>query len=117
VNVGGTLGPIMAYRVRTTLGVENVFRVSALTTLAMFLFTLAFYHEPETRGRPGQDHGAGAQELALVFANVRFMVFIVIFSGFYVMLWQQYVALPLFLRGYVDANANTDLLLSVDRRP
>ena len=114
VNIGGTLGPIVAFRVRTTLGVENVFRVSAVVTLAMFLFTLAFYHEPERETDQVRTIAQSLKNLVVVFGNVRFMLFLLIFSGFYVMLWQQYVALPLFLRGYVDPNANTDLLLSVD---
>ena len=37
-----------------------------------------------------------------------------IFPGFWIVYWQQYIALPLFLRGYVEPNAKIDLLLSVD---
>lgn len=115
VNIGGTLGPLMAYQVRTTLGIENVFRVSAVFTFAMFLVTLGFYQEP---GRADDQKvasiGQSLKNLLVVLANVRFMAFLVIFSGFYVVFWQQYIALPLFLRGYVDPNANVDLLLTVD---
>ncbi len=115
VNIGGTLGPLMAYRVRTTLGVENVFRVSALTTLAMFVFTLAFYQEPgRAEDRQTTSVGQALRNLGLVLANLRFMTFLVIFSGFYIVFWQQYVSLPLFLRGYVNKDANVDLLLTVD---
>lgn len=119
VNVGGMLGPLMAYQVRTTLGVEAVFKVSALTTFAMFLFTLAFFKEPV---RVGQAAGENRQATSLaqalknmvvVFGNIRFMGFLVIFSGFYIVFWQQYVALPLFLHD-VNPSANADLLLSVD---
>jgi MFS family permease len=42
------------------------------------------------------------------------VLFLVIFSSFYVVFWQQYVSLPLFLRGYVNPKANVDLLLTVD---
>jgi len=115
VNIGGTLGPLMAYGVRTRLGIENVFRVSAAFMLAMFVFTLVFYQEP---GRPEDKHtqtlAESLKNLGTVLTNVRFMTFLVIFSGFYVIFWQQYVALPLLLRGYVDPNANVDLLLTVD---
>ncbi len=54
------------------------------------------------------------RNLFTVLGNVRFMSFLVIFSGFYVVFWQQYVALPLFLRGYVNKDANVDLFLTVD---
>jgi POT family proton-dependent oligopeptide transporter len=115
VNVGGTLGPLMAYQVRTTLGVEAVFRVSAAFMLAMFVCTLVFYREPgQATDGPPRSIGQSVRNLALVLADVRFMAFLVVFSGFYVVFWQQYVSLPLFIRGYVNRDANVDLLLTVD---
>lgn len=114
VNIGGMLGPIMAFQVRTTLGIENVFRVSALFTLAMFVVTLSFYQEP--RRDPNHQVSSVAQSLknmVVVFGNLKFMTFLIIFSGFYIVFWQQYVALPLFM-AKVNPSANVDLLLSVD---
>ena len=115
VNIGGTLGPLMAYQVRTTFGIENVFRVSAVSTFAMFLVTLAFYREP---GAAGDAKVASVKQsltnLLTVLGNGRFITFLLIFSGFYVVFWQQFVSLPLFVRGYVDPNANVDLLLTAD---
>src|SRR5207245_1040475 len=46
VNIGGALGPIVAFLVRRSLGIENVFRVSALFVFLMFFATLVFYKEP-----------------------------------------------------------------------
>jgi POT family proton-dependent oligopeptide transporter len=46
VNIGGMLGPIVAYFVRNSLGIESVFRVSAAFVFAMFWVTLLFYREP-----------------------------------------------------------------------
>ena len=114
VNIGGMLGPIMAYSVRTSLGIENVFRVSALTTFAMFLVTLMFYEEPaRAADAPQVTVGQTLRNLLVVFGNVRFIALLLIFSGFYIVFWQQYVALPLFLAD-VNPSANADLLLSVD---
>jgi POT family proton-dependent oligopeptide transporter len=42
------------------------------------------------------------------------VLFLLISSGFYIVFWQQYVSVPLFIRGYVDPKANVDLILSVD---
>lgn len=115
VNIGGTLGPLMAFQVRTTLGIENVFRVSALFTFAMFVVTLLFYREPRREGEQQVASIAQAfKNLLVVLGNVRFVALLVIFSGFYVVFWQQYVSLPLFIRGYVNKDANVDLLLTVD---
>jgi len=57
VNIGGTLGPVMAWFVRKQMGwgMENVFRVSALSVFLMFLVTLIFFREP---GRSGEEQVA-----------------------------------------------------------
>ena len=117
VNVGGMLGPIVAWLVREPLGwgVENVFRVSALSVFLMFLVTLIFFHES---AQPGEQYvasvSAAIKNMFVVLGNFRFVLFLVIFSSFYVVFWQEFISAPLFLRGYVNPNANVDLLLSVD---
>ncbi len=117
VNVGGTLGPVMAWLVRKRLGlgIENVFRVSALSVFLMFWATLLFFREPT---QPGEQHvasvAAAFKNMFVVLRNLRFVLFLIIFSSFYVVFWQEFISAPLFLRGYVDPNANADLLLSID---
>ncbi len=115
VNIGGMLGPIVAYLVRRSLGIENVFRVSAFFVFLMFLFTLLFYKEPTRSGEAAVPSVATAlRNMLVVLGNVRLMIFLLLFSGFWVVYWQQYVALPLYIRGFVNPNAKIDLLLSVD---
>ena len=115
VNIGGTLGPIVAFLVRRSLGIENVFRVSAFFVFLMFFATLIFYKEP---GRSGERTVptiiAALRNMLVVLSNLSFVVFLLIFSGFWIIFWQEFIALPLFIRGYVDPNAKIDLLLSVD---
>lgn len=115
VNVGGALGPIMAWFVRTRLGIENVFRVSALSVFLMFCVTLIFFREPD---QPGEHQvasvAAALKNMVIVLRNFRFVLFLVIWSSFYVVFWQEFISAPLFLRGYVDPNANADKVLSVD---
>ncbi len=115
VNVGGTLGPAMAWLVRTRLGMENVFRVSALSVFLMFLVTLISFREPRRAGEQQVASVAAAiRNMFVVLGNLRFVLFLLIFSSFFVVFWQEFISAPLFLRGYVDPNANADLLLSID---
>jgi POT family proton-dependent oligopeptide transporter len=117
VNVGGALGPIMAFLVRKQLGlgIANVFRVAALSVFLMFWVTLFFFREPARSGEEKVGSvGAALKNIFVVLLNVRFLLFLLIFSGFFAIFWQQYVSVALFLRHYVDPNANFDLLLSVD---
>jgi len=113
VNVGAFLGPLVASFVRTNTGVENVFRVSAVTMLAMAVVTLLFYQEPGAEDAPRVTSiGQALGNLVRVLGDVRFVTFLVIFSGFWVVFWQQYISLPIYVRTYVDPNANVDRLLA-----
>jgi len=115
VNIGGTLGPVVAFLVRRSLGIENVFRVSALFVFLMFFATLVFYKEPgRSSERTVPTMIAALRNMLVVLSNLPFVVFLLIFSGFWIIFWQEFIALPLFIRGYVDPNAKIDLLLSVD---
>ena len=155
VNVGSTLGPLVAFAVRRSIGIENVFRVCAASVLLMFFATLIWFREPKQAGEQQVASVAAALKNMLVIIGrykpflalcgvavlvkivswvagfavpvwfwiallalslgclSRFMWFLVIFSGFWVVFWQEFISLPLFIR---DANrrADVDLLLTVD---
>jgi POT family proton-dependent oligopeptide transporter len=116
VNIGGALGPIMAWLVRKQLGwgIESVFRFSALSVFLMFWTTLFFYREPGGSEEKTASVWTAIRNMFVVLANGRFVLFLAISSGFYIVFWQQYISVPLFIRGYVNAKAPVDLLLSVD---
>lgn len=117
VNVGGTAGPIMAWLVRERLGLgmENVFRVSSLSVFLMFCVTLLFFREPAQKHDERVSSIAEAMKnMLVVLKNFRFVLFLVIFSSFYIVFWQEFISAPLFLRSYVNPNAPADLLLSID---
>ncbi len=40
--------------------------------------------------------------------------FLLIFSGYWIVFWQQYLILPIYIHDYVDAKANTELILIAD---
>lgn len=115
VNIGAAIGPVFASAVRTRVGSEMVFLVSAGLTLAMAVVTILFYREP---GRDGDQKVQSVAEalanLVKVLGNVRFVVFLLIYSGFWVMFWQQYLSLAIYWRDFVDKGANVDALLSVE---
>ena len=117
VNIGGMLGPVVAWLVRKPLGLgmENVFRVGALCVFVMFLVTFFFFREPWREGEQQVASVATAiKNMFIVLGNFRFVLFLLIFSSFFVVFWQEFISAPLFLRGYVDPNANTDLVLAID---
>jgi proton-dependent oligopeptide transporter, POT family len=115
VNIGGAAGPYIASWAHRHLGVENVFRVSALSVLLMFFAVLLFFKEPR---RSGEIQTASLAETAnnlfTVMTNFRFMAFLLIFSGYWIVFWQQYIILPIYIHGYIDARADVELILITD---
>jgi dipeptide/tripeptide permease len=117
VNIGGALGPIIAFLVRKQLGwgMEAVFRVASCSVFLMFWVTLLFYREPARSGRePVASVAQAFQNMVVVLGNFRFVAFLLIVSGFYIVFWQQYISAPLFMRNFINSKADVDLLLSVD---
>jgi dipeptide/tripeptide permease len=115
VNVGAALGPVVASFLRTGAGVESVFRFSAATMLAMAFVTFVLFKEPD-RARDSRvaTVAQSFRNLVLVLKDFRFVVFLLIFSGFWVVFWQSYVSLPIYVRTYVDPSAAIDRLLAVE---
>lgn len=113
VNIGGFFGPLMASRVKQHLSAENVFRASSLSVLLMFFSVLLFFREPQKSG------DARTESLAVtmrnfwkVLTNPKFMIFLLIFSGYWIVYWQEFLTLPLYVHNYVDPKADTESMLS-----
>lgn len=100
VNLGGAVGPILALQVRENLGIAFVLVMSSLTSLLLVLATLVFYAEPKrpADAPPPKTMAGVLADMFLVFRNLRFMSFLVIFSGFWAMFWHIFYALPFYVR-------------------
>ena len=42
------------------------------------------------------------------------MLFLLIFSGYWIVFWQQYIILPIYIHGYIDPHADVELILVTD---
>ena len=115
VNIGGAAGPLLAGWVHQHLSVEKVFDLAALSVFAMFFAVLLLFKEPRRSGEAQTESlGQVARNFLTVTSNWRFMLFLVIFSGYYIAFWQEFIILPLYIHEYVNANSNTEALLSWD---
>lgn len=112
VNVGGFLGPLVASYVHQRMKVENVFRVAAISVFLMFIAVLLFFREPRRHDEVETTSLAQtAQNFWTVITNGRFMLFLLIFTGYWIVYWQEFISLPLFVHDYVDTRADTELML------
>ena len=157
VNVGGASGPFVASWAHRRLGVENVYRIAALSVFAMLFVVLIFFREPRKAGdAPPPSVGQVARNFARVVGNAklvlpvlavaaglgiasvasasfsvpwwawlallaaamagmsRFMWFLVLFTGYWVVFWQQYISLPGYIHKYVNPNADVEMILITD---
>jgi dipeptide/tripeptide permease len=116
VNVGGTLGPLMALLVgeKLGLGAPAVFRTAALSVFLMFWVILFFYREPGKGNEQAITFGSAIGNMFTVLGNFRFVIFLLISSGFYIVFWQMYIMAPLFLRKFVDPGMQVEGLLAIE---
>jgi dipeptide/tripeptide permease len=157
VNIGGAAGPYYASWAHRHLGVENVYRVGALSVFAMFFVVLLFFREPRQPGdAPPPSVSQVARNFCVVLGNYklvlpvltsalalrialaikpmwsvpwwiwaalfalvlvgisRFMWFLVIFTGYWIVFWQQYISLPGYIHGYIDERADVEKILVTD---
>jgi proton-dependent oligopeptide transporter, POT family len=115
VNIGSFTGPLLAGLVRRYLTVDKMFIVASVSVLVMFFAVLIFFKEPRREvGQEVQSLGQVARNFGTVIGNWRFMLFLAIFSGYWVVFWQQYIILPIYIHDYVNANVATELTLIAD---
>jgi proton-dependent oligopeptide transporter, POT family len=115
VNIGSFLGPFLAGWVHEHLRVESVFRLAALSVFLMFIGVLIFFKEPRREGGTQTTSlGQVLGNFVTVLGNWRFVLFLLIFSGYWIVFWQQYLILPIYIHDYVDPTANTERILIAD---
>ncbi len=112
VNIGGAAGPYVASWVHRHMSVENVFRVAAGSVFLMFFAVLIFFREPRRADEvQSTSLGQSLKNFGTVLGNPRFMLFLLIFSGYWIVYWQEFIILPLYVHDYIDAKADTEIML------
>ena len=112
VNIGGALGPFVASYIHQHMRVQNVFRVAALSVFLMFFFVIAFFREPRKPDEvKTEDLGQVARNFWTVLSNPRFMLFLLIFTGYWIVYWQEFITLPLYVHNYIDPATDTERML------
>ena len=112
VNIGGAAGPFVASYVHSHMKVENVFRVAALSVFLMFIGVVLFFREPRRANEvQAASFAEAARNFGTVLRNPKFMLFLLIFSGYWVVYWQEFIILPLYVHNYVDSKMDTEIML------
>jgi len=116
INIGSVVGRVVAYFVRSRPGFDLsiIFAVSMGAALVAFFMVLFFYTDPDLE--MGVAEKAPSKSLRDIFlgifkalGNGRFVLFIVVASGFYFIYNQVYTLLPLYVKRTVELSPRMDL--------
>ena len=112
VNIGGAAGPLVASYVHQHLRVESVFRVAALSVFLMFIGVLLFFREPRRHDEvETATLSQAGRNFWTVLTNFRFMLFLLIFTGYWIVYWQEFITLPIYIHDYVNVHTDTERIL------
>jgi proton-dependent oligopeptide transporter, POT family len=106
VNIGAFIGPFVASKLRD-IEWQYIFFMSTIVILINFAPLLTQYREPGRAERaPGIPFTEKLLEigrnLVMVLFDLRFLLFVVIMSGFWVMYMQIFFTLPVYITQWVD---------------
>jgi POT family proton-dependent oligopeptide transporter len=109
VNIGGALAPMAAAQLRGEIDWHYVFYGAAIVTACNFLPCFLLYKEPEkTPPKEGEGEkgpiGTFVSSILTIFKDPRLVVFLLIFSCFWLMFMQLWDLLPNFIDEWVDSS-------------
>ncbi len=114
VNIGGIAGPAAADWAHRHFGLGQIFNISAASVFAMFFLVALFFREPRKPGEAPPGVAQVARNFATVLWPPRFLLFLLIFTGYWILYWQEFTTLPGYLHHYVDPNAPVERILITD---
>lgn len=115
VNIGAAIGPLIAYFVRNSIGIQAVYIVSSVSCFLMFLATLFFFKEPqEDIIKEKKSIKDVLSHMGLVLKRFRFIIFLLIFSLYWMMFWQIFIVIPFYVTDFISKDAPFEIIESVD---
>ncbi len=113
VNAGAMIGPTIAYFVRDSYGNEYVYLVSSISCFAMLLVNMFMYKEvvPESTV-PTETLAKKIANLFVVLGNVKFMIFLLIYSLYWIIFWQEFIIVPYYITDYISPEAPYEIVQS-----
>jgi POT family proton-dependent oligopeptide transporter len=114
INLGAFLSPILVSYLKGSFSWSYVFMASAIWCVAMLVLTMVAYREPE---RPTSTKGMGRtlSEALTVIRDWKFILMIVIYSGFWLLYFQMFNTVLWYMVDHVDMTPADRCLTSMAR--
>ncbi len=110
VNIGAMLGPPLAGFLRTGFTWEYVFLASAAVTSLNYLMLLTYKDMPSGASQVENPLQVFIKTFKNLFFNPRLLVFLLIMSGFWLMMYQLWDLHPNFISDWVDSSSVARIL-------
>ena len=101
INLGATIFPLILVTWMMKISWSAVFFLSAASTGVMILPALLLYRDPP-RPESTKNIGVVLKDAALVLTDFRFILMIVIYSGFWILYFQMFDTVLWYLKAHVD---------------
>ncbi len=113
VNAGAMIGPTIAYFVRDRFGNEFVYIVSSISCFAMLLVNIFLYKDVKVKGTEVVESlGKKITNLFVVLGNFKFMIFLLIYSLYWIIFWQEFIIVPYYITDYISKGAPYEIVQS-----
>jgi dipeptide/tripeptide permease len=105
INLGAFIFPlILVPYIKSTFGWQYVMMASAIGTASMLIPTYLFYKEPK-KPENTKTIAEVLKGAVLVLTDIKFIGLIVIYSGFWILYFQQFDSVLWYVQKYVDATS------------
>ena len=113
VNAGAMIGPTLAYFVRDSFGNQFVYVVSSISCFAMLVVNLLLYKDvKDEKNEVVESLGKKITNLFVVLGNFKFMIFLLIYSLYWIIFWQEFIIIPYSITDYISAEAPYEIIQS-----
>ncbi len=115
VNVGSLVGRGVAYMVRTRTSLSLIFAVGMGAAVVAFFTVLLFYRDVESaspapaKAKPRRSVGEILLGMVTVLRSGRFVLFLLVVSGFFFLYFQVYNVLPLYAKRVLEISPAMDI--------
>src|SRR5260370_16451994 len=81
----------------------------------MYFAILLLFREPKRASDgPTPSIAETLRNFLTVLSNPKFMLFLLIFTVYWIVFWQQYISLPGYIHGYINPHADVEKILVTD---
>ncbi len=108
INLGAFLVPLILVPILKSAGYQNIFYMAAFAGCILLLVNTFFYKEPaanleaRARGEKGKSIGEVLIGVVHVLKDTKFIVLIILYSGFWILYFQMYGTVLWYLKDHVD---------------